>query len=403
MAQDILGVISDAITELRSYKLSERTVSEYQDRSFKWILNVFVEHGEGNYNQEIINSILIDNERKCESGIISKQSRNWIRRGCKILEEVYKTGHFTKRLIRAPFETCKDDRFKDFAESRKCNEHTTKDQCSIINKLDAFLQDHGTCINEASFEDLTLFLDMMRSQRPKSMDDVIRAIRAYYQFLNSSGVKTTNAWVLIGAARAREHKVKKPYDLTVLAQVITTMPKDSPCYKRDIAILVLASTTGLRGCDIASLKLSDVKLKDKEIRKIQDKTNTVVNIPLQEIARNAIADYLLNERPKDSLDHTYVFLSSSPPYMRLKDGASVAAILRRRMKQTGVEHKIDDGRTFHGIRRALGTNMVSKGVPVTTVSEVLGHAEIRSTKPYISCDLVGLRKCALSFSAIGGE
>ncbi|WP_418220384.1 tyrosine-type recombinase/integrase, partial [Clostridium fessum] len=63
----------------------------------------------------------------------------------------------------------------------------------------------------------------------------------------------------------------------------------------------------------------------------------------------------------------------------------------------------NDGKTFHGIRRLLGTTMVSEGTPVTTVAQILGHQAISSTRQYIAMDLNGLQKCALPLSSIGGE
>ena len=56
--------------------------------------------------------------------------------------------------------------------------------------------------------------------------------------------------------------------------------------------------------------------------------------------------------------------------------------------------------SVHGIRRALGTNMVIAGVPLTTVAQVLGHSDISSTKQYISLDSVHLKECALSLSEL---
>ena len=72
------------------------------------------------------------------------------------------------------------------------------------------------------------------------------------------------------------------------------------------------------------------------------------------------------------------------------------------LEKAGIQHQFNDGKTFHGIRRSLGTAMVSEGTPVTTVSQVLGHQAIRSTRQYIAMDLAGLQKCAIPLSSIGG-
>ena len=113
----------------------------------------------------------------------------------------------------------------------------------------------------------------------------------------------------------------------------------------------------------------------------------------------ALADYTLNGRPKSKSPE--IFLRSLAPFKGFKDGVSVASVLRRRMKTAGVSHTLGDGKTMHGIRRMLGTQMTIGGVPVTTIAQILGHQTIRATKQYISLDIEGLCECALGFDCIG--
>ena len=70
------------------------------------------------------------------------------------------------------------------------------------------------------------------------------------------------------------------------------------------------------------------------------------------------------------------------------------------MKAAKVSHKIGDGKTMHGLRRMLGTQMIIEGIPVTTVSQVLGHQNTDAARPYISLDIEGLRECALAFDSL---
>lgn len=71
------------------------------------------------------------------------------------------------------------------------------------------------------------------------------------------------------------------------------------------------------------------------------------------------------------------------------------------MKAAGVSHTLGDGKTMHGIRRMLGTQMTMEGVPITTIAQILGHQNTHATKPYISLDIEGLRECALGFDSVG--
>ena len=74
---------------------------------------------------------------------------------------------------------------------------------------------------------------------------------------------------------------------------------------------------------------------------------------------------------------------------------------RKYLKKAGITHENGDGKTMHGIRRMLGTEMTVAGIPVTTVSQVLGHKNMNSAKQYISLDIQRLKKCTLGFDSLG--
>ncbi|MCI8328192.1 MAG: tyrosine-type recombinase/integrase, partial [Oscillibacter sp.] len=49
---------------------------------------------------------------------------------------------------------------------------------------------------------------------------------------------------------------------------------------------------------------------------------------------------------------------------------------------------------LHTLRHTLATRLLEQDIPVQTISEILGHARVGSTKVYLQVDLEGLRKCA---------
>lgn len=182
--------------------------------------------------------------------------------------------------------------------------------------------------------------------------------------------------------------------------ILKQVNKETPAGKRDYAIIQLGISSGLRAGDIANLKLKDVDWKNNEIHLTQGKTKQPLLLPLEERAGNAIIDYILNGRPKS--ESPYMFLRSLAPYTKFKDGVSVSCVFRKYLKSAGIVRTTGDGKTFHGLRRTLGMkNMVIQGIPVTTVSQVLGHRSPETAKQYISLDTNGLKQCALSFETIG--
>jgi len=129
--------------------------------------------------------------------------------------------------------------------------------------------------------------------------------------------------------------------------------------------------TGLRSVDIARLLLSDIDWPNGEIRITQAKTGNPLTLPLTTDIEEAIKDYILNGRPKS--DSNCVFLTCRAPFQGFARGNSIAAIYDFYLSKGDMRRTAWDGKSFHSVRRAVGSNMVKQHVPVTTVAQVLFH------------------------------
>jgi integrase len=158
--------------------------------------------------------------------------------------------------------------------------------------------------------------------------------------------------------------------------------------------MLLGIVLGLRACDVAALKLTDIDWVNGEIKLLQSKTANTVVLPLTKDVGEALQDYILNARP--NVDSPQIFCSLNPPHRGLKTAVTIGEIYRDCCKAAG----LPVSRKFHTLRRSLGTSMLASGTPVTTVAQVLGHAEVESTKKYIAVDTEHLKLCALSFDGI---
>lgn len=322
-----------------------------------------------------------------------------------VLQEIYETGIYQWKVYQT--KVCRfppasfSETIAEFMGSFSLSRRYTAEIRNIIVRYAVFLEENGIDrFQNAEPENMRDFLAFMNDSRPKSMDKVVLSLRKLYAYFNAKEISCNSFWILLSSPRSRDHCVKPAIPQIEIVRLVDQIDLEKSPGKRDYAILVLAMTTGLRAGDISSLKLTDIFWKQGEIRITQGKTGHTLTLPLQGAARDALADYILNERPKSGEKH--VFLRACAPYTAFYDGVSVACIFRRYLEKAGIRHQANDGRTFHGIRRALGTAMVAGGTPVTTVSQVLGHQSIRSTRQYIAMDLDGLRRCALPLSSIGG-
>ena len=167
--------------------------------------------------------------------------------------------------------------------------------------------------------------------------------------------------------------------------------------KRDDAMVRLAVSTGLRCGDITGLRLENIDWRRDEIRIVQRKTSVPLALPLTVEAGNAVADYVLNARPAS--DEPEVFLRAYAPYVRLT-GPTGALIMNRYLRAAGIRHKAGDGKTFHALRRTMGTRLIETGTDLPMAAQILGHSRIDSSKRYIALDTDSLRECCLPLTGL---
>jgi integrase len=183
-----------------------------------------------------------------------------------------------------------------------------------------------------------------------------------------------------------------------IATVLKQIDRDLPKGMRDYAIILLGAVTGLRACDIAMLKLNDIDWRIGEIRLIQKKTGDSLFLPLTKDVGKALEDYILNGRVSPirvkQKEYEEVFLSTQFPC-----GPITAHAIRNVYDYYRVKSDIKSS-TFHDLRRSVGKNMVTANISVDMVAQVLGIADIDTTKQYISLDSEHLKECALDFSGI---
>lgn len=131
------------------------------------------------------------------------------------------------------------------------------------------------------------------------------------------------------------------------------------------AMIILALNTGMRKGEILSLKWNDVDFIDNYIYVKETKSNVMRKIPMNSVVRNVLKGL---ERKSD-----FLFLSS-------KTGKRFTGFLRS-FYHAREKAGLPDFR-FHDLRHCAGTYMVQGGVDLVTVSQILGHSDIKMTMRY---------------------
>jgi len=237
-------------------------------------------------------------------------------------------------------------------------------------------------------------LDCSGKMAVSSIHDVKLHLSKLYKHLYESGLSQSTYAALLSFKVNRESKVRPIMPREEIAKLIDGIDRKTPTGSRNHVIILLGAVLGLRACDVANLKFSDIDWVNGEIKILQSKTSETVCLPLTKDVGEALKDYILNKRPKTAGQHVFVRIHA--PHKAFRSAVTVGNIFEDCCKVAGLDY----GKQFHILRRSLGTSLVNTGTPVTTVSQILGHTDMDSAKKYIAVDSEHLKLCALPFDGI---
>ncbi len=307
------------------------------------------------------------------------------RQGTKGIAGELKNGTFRSEL----------ERFVGYLEQEEFSSNTICGYRRLVTYFLLFCQENGyEKLSDIRTDDVSTFIASLYKDgryRPTTVGSSLSGLRMFL----SQNDDTLRFRLEIPLHLPQETKIMEVYNDTELAAIESLLSSGMPT-KRDTAICRLLLETGLRGTDVCSLKLEDINWRKDAISIIQNKTKKHLFLPLKASYGNAIADYLLNERPHGISD--YVFLKTTAPFGRLGTG-SIHEILKKMEKLTGIQK---EGRPVGSrmTRHNAASSMLRAGIPMSDISAALGHKDPNIVSVYLSTDACSLATCTLPLPSV---
>ncbi len=165
-----------------------------------------------------------------------------------------------------------------------------------------------------------------------------------------------------------------------VAKLLETIDPAQPLGRRDRAMLELFYASGLRLAELCGARLEHLDLDGGFIR-VTGKGNKTRIVPVGSRARDAIDDYLRNERPSLVRRRT-----SSHVFLSVRGGSlspdRVRQVVKERAAQAGIETNVYP----HLLRHSFATHLLEGGADLRVIQELLGHADIATTQVYTHVD-----------------
>lgn len=223
------------------------------------------------------------------------------------------------------------------------------------------------CIQICS-DDLRQYLSNYESQRHAgkvTIDNIRRILSSFFSWLEDEDY-------VVKSPIRRIHKVKTPTRTKdVLSDEDLETLRDACSGHRDLAIIDILTSTGIRVGELVGLNIADVDLQNRECVVI-GKGNKQRFAYFDARTKLHLQKYL-QERTDDN-PALFVALKNNGSRLTI---SGVEERLRSLGRRAGV------GRVHpHKFRRTLATHAIDKGMPIEQVQKLLGHARIDTTMHY---------------------
>jgi integrase/recombinase XerC len=231
-----------------------------------------------------------------------------------------------------------------------------------------------------------LFGLMKREQARSYIRLQFSALRAFYAFVASRKKLQRDP-----LRELQLPKIEKKLPLVLTRQQIeellgaplkTEKNRAAPSWmpQRDVAIMELFYSSGLRLSELAALDVADVDLYTESVR-VLGKGRKERICPIGLPALEAISRY----RAAANTHSGALFINKS---RRRISTRSIWLILKRYLRQTSIPISISP----HKLRHSFATHMLDRGADLRSVQALLGHASLSTTQIYTHVTVERLKK-----------
>ena len=263
-----------------------------------------------------------------------------------------------------------------------------KNNTDILNKFISSKEIEGCSTRTLNYykDNLTKMLDTTNLPIDEITTEILRNYLANYKNNSNAGMVTIDnirrtlssffAWLenedyIVKSPVRRIHKVKATKKVKETFDENLEKLRDTCSNVRDLAILELLISTGMRVGELTRLNISDMNFQERSCV-VLGKGNSEREVYFSAKSKMYMKKYL--ETRTDNSEA--LFVSLIKPYNRL--GISGIEIAIRNLGKEANINKVHP----HKFRRTMATMAIDKGMPIEQVQKLLGHIKIDTTMEY---------------------
>ena len=273
------------------------------------------------------------------------------------------------------------DNFKNYLKiERNLSINTIESYLFDIKKLINFLKKNKI---EKNPNELTskitkeFIYNISKKVKPPTQARIISGIRRFFDYLILENLIEKNPMDNIESPKLGTNL---PNTLTIeeIDKIISTIKLGSKTGLRNVAIIELLYSCGLRVSELINLKISDLFFKESLI-KVTGKGNKERFVPISKQSQIYINNYLQNVRSYQKIKKGFedtLFLNERGTIL---SRVMIFLILKKLKDASNINKKIGP----HTLRHSFATHLIENGADLITIQKMMGHESITTTERYL--------------------
>lgn len=239
-------------------------------------------------------------------------------------------------------------------------------------------------ITEQNVREFRLWLNRQKgsgsdSMKRRTQNYYMIALRAFLKFLRKRDIEAISPEKIeLAKLPERQLDLITSAELERLlkapAEALAKEPDEHKklAYMRDLAILELLFSTGLRVSELCALN-ADIDITRDELS-VRGKGEKVRVVFLSSTAKGAVREYLKTRKDMEEA----LFVDGRKDKLHRITPRDIQRHLKAYVARAGITNVV----TPHTLRHAFATDLLSNGADIRSVQQLLGHASINTTQIY---------------------
>jgi len=266
---------------------------------------------------------------------------------------------------------------------RNYSVHTIRAYMNDLTEFEDFLIDASTEIEKVNSKIINLYsLNLYTKNSKSTVSRKLTTLRSFFNFMVRRGNLKQNPANLIPLPK-KEKVLPVFLSVDEVFKLIDSIDQEGILPLRDLAIIELLYSSGLRVSELTNIKVLDIDHRENFV-KVSGKGNKERIVPFGSNAREVILQYLrrrIELKPKDD----FLFLNNRGSGLTTR---SIVRIVKKYGLLSGISKKISP----HALRHTFATHLLGGGADLRSIQELLGHSSLSTTQRYTHTSIEQIMK-----------